>query len=463
MGLSACFAPAPCSDDSDCPVGECQNGACPAPVDALDRAVDMTAPTDDGLDAADRAIPPPDGLPIDAARDASVDQALDAADARPDAALADMQVDAAQPCEMNVELNILRPRMDVPMARGEVFGFEIRVNPAGAEVNLSAPYGEFQRNGMTIEWAPRGGNPGDLPWPWWTGPVELTVAVQQGTCRVEERFDVNVTGDVLVFDEADDAIWVLGSDGQLFGQWIELPGNGVTAMAHAGAQELLAAVRQPNASGHHLIHRLNTDGEIINTLATEDFGTGGGLLLGPARSIQVLPNGLITASSMLETSLPFWSADGRLSHQLEVRGPISSLGRLGARAIFSIGDMPQINGTDGAEALVEIGRNAIVPQAIFELHDATQFLAVAGGEWNILVRYSMGEFANLVPPPPGSDVRAVTRFRDGYLVYDFRNRRLRNYDAGFEHQVVPGFAPDVRQISVAGLLWLDRRQRIAQP
>ena len=123
----------------------------------------------------------------------------------------------------------------------------------------------------------------------------------------------------------------------------------------------------------------------------------------------------------------------------------------------------QILATDGVEPMVEIGRNGIAPRAIFEMHDSTEFLMVAGAEWNILVRYAMGDYANLRPPPVDSDVRAVTRFREGYLVYDLRNRRLRSYDARFTHQVVPDFAPDVRQISVAGLLWLDRPQRRVSP
>ncbi|MGK0359766.1 MAG: hypothetical protein ACI9U2_002072 [Bradymonadia bacterium] len=231
-------------------------------------------------------------------------------------------------------------------------------------------------------------------------------------------------------------------------------------MAHVGGNELLAAVRQPDESGHHLIHRLDTRGQIIVTLAPENFGTGTALLLGAAKSIQVLPNGLITASSALETSLPFWSADGRLDNQLEIGGPITSLGKLGQRAIFTVGDSPPILGADGVTPLVEIGRNALLPNAIFALQNPNEFLTVGGPDWDTLGRYSMGEYANLRPPPAGSDVRAVTLFRDGYLVYDSRNRRLRHYDAGFGHQAVPAFAPDIRQITVAGLLWLDQGRAI---
>lgn len=456
IGLSACVAPAPCAEDSDCASGRCENGACPEPAGSpdADRGV---------VDAAADAAPDTTVDAQIAALDASTDAAIDAA-SPPDAAadaLPDRGPDAA-PCEADVDLNVLRSRMDAPMARGEVFAFEVHVQPPRAEVVLSAPYGQFRRDGTAVEWAPRGGNPGDLPWPWWSGPVELTVAAVAGGCRVEERLSVDVTGDVLLFDEVDGAIWVIGSDGRLLGQWIDVPGNGVTAMAHAPGRDLLVAVRQPNAAGHHLIHRLTERGELIATLDADDFTTGDGLLLGAARSIQVLPNGLITASSRLESDLPFWDLDGRLQHRLAMGGPVSALGRLGARAIFAVGDAPQIIGTDGLEPPVEVGRNAVAPQAIFALHDTTEFMMVIGADWRSLVRYSMGEYVNLRPPPVDSDVRAVTRFRDGYLVYDLRNRRLRHYDASFAHQVVPGFDPDVRPFTVAGLLWLDRRRRLVK-
>ncbi|MGK0359767.1 MAG: hypothetical protein ACI9U2_002073 [Bradymonadia bacterium] len=171
----------------------------------------MPVPTEDGVDGQMRPAVD-DGL-ADATPDATVDQSLDAnTGTGADAARVDMRVDAAPSCEDNIELSIQRPRDEAPMARGEVFAFEYRAD-LDAQVELSAPYGEFQRQGSMVEWAPRGGNPGDLPWPWWTGPVELTVTARLGACSVEERFSVVVTGDVLLFDGVDGAIWVVGSGG----------------------------------------------------------------------------------------------------------------------------------------------------------------------------------------------------------------------------------------------------------
>lgn len=464
--LSACRAPTPCTDATDCPT-QCVNGACVAAPDmardaapdmARDAALDMAAP-DMSRDAA------PDMTP-DAALDMALDMARDAAlDMAPDAALdmaldaaPDMAVDQAMPCVEEVDVRIDALDQSI-LRRGDVYVFDVNTAD-GAQIEVDAPYGAIQRNGNRFEWAPRGGSPGDLPLPWWSGAVELTVRTTANNCVTERHINARVHGDVLITDQATGALWVLGSGGRLLERWVVIPGGGISAIAVLpDRQELLVGVRAPNASGQHLIHRLNPAGEIINTLAPEDFATGAALLRAPAIGIAALSNGRIIASDGVDEAFVVWRRNGVLDSQIVAQGPIRALSRWNDLALINAGGLYTSAGA-GLPRVIERGNFMI--NAFFEHQDPRSFLAITGAEWNMPLRYVDEEFVSLRPLDPGTDMRALTRFEGGgYLSYDSRNRRLRRHDDRVE-VIEAAWGPDVRGISVGALIWLDRGPPIGE-
>lgn len=458
--LSACRAPTPCTDATDCPT-QCVNGACVAAPDmardaapdmARDAASDMAAP-DMSRDAAPDMTPDAAlDMTLDMAPDAAPDQHLDAAlDMAPDAA-PDQDVDQAMPCVDEVDLRIDAPDQSI-LRRGDVYVFNVNTAD-GVQIEVDAPYGAIQRNGNRFEWAPRGGSPGDLPLPWWSGAVELTVRGTLDRCVTERRISARVHGDVLITDQATGALWVLGSGGRLLERWVVVPDGGISAITiMPQQQELLVGVRAPNASGQHLIHHLNAAGEIINTLAAEDFATGAALLRAPAIGIAALSNGRIIASDGVDEAFVAWRREGVLDSRLVAQGPIRALGRWNDRALINAGGLYT---SAGAGMPRSIGRGDFMINAFFEHQDPRSFLAITGAAWNMPLRYVDGEFVNLRPLDQGTDMRALTRFEGGdYLSYDSRNRRLRRHNEAVE-VVEATWGPDVRGISVGALIWLDR-------
>lgn len=442
--LPACRAPAPCAGDGDCASLQCVNGACLV----VDRP-DLTSP---------------DAQPADAQIDATADAALDAGfDATPDAANArdaatDLAVDqrADMPCDPpELELDLID--QIAPIARGESYSFEVRHEPGDTPVTVDVAYGAVARDGRVFEWAPRGGSPGDLPWPWWTGPVELTVTVGHPGCTATERFAVNVVGDVLIFDEVSGVIWTLGSDGQLLGQWVQVPGNGVTALALGRADRtLLAAVRQVDAEGRYVIHRLDADGMISATLEADDFRTGLRALAAPAKSIVVLRDGRIVASGGGEDALPYWGLDDRIERLAPVGGVVSVLGALDGRVVYGLRDEAELYTVFDDARINRLNNRGPVPNALFALHSRAELLYVHGPDWDRMIRYTNEQFADLLPAPQGTDIRAWTPFSAGYLTYDRINRRLRRYDTRLRSAIDPRFDLDIPAITVGGLLWLNR-------
>jgi hypothetical protein len=448
--LIGCHAPAPCVSDTDCPT-QCLNGSCaPAgPETTVDADLDATldATPDAQRDAmpdqarADRGDAQPDG---------AVDQALDMQVA--DHAMLDAAPDMAPPCEGEFELRIdTVPR--APLRRGEVFEFDVTV-PEGVQIEASAPYGAFQRQANRFEWAPRGGMLGDLPAPWWSGGVELTVTGSMDGCIIEQRVDVPMAGDVLLADQVTGTLWVLGSGGRLLERWVDVPGGGISALTYMPrTRELLVGVRAPNERGHHLIHRLDADGQIVDTLATEDFATGAALLPGPAIGIAALPNNRIIAASE-NGQLPVWQMDGNFEALLPVDGPVETLRRWDAAAVFSADG--QVFTTQGAGLSRPVTRNRTQVNALFAHQDPLKLIAITGPSWTVPLQLSMGQYSNLLPLEPNTDIRALTRFGDGHLSYDSVNRRIRQHDDQLRVVGGPAFGPDIRIISVGALLWLDR-------
>ncbi len=102
---------------------------------------------------------------------------------------------------------------------------EIRYTaPAGARIDgLAAEGGLFtlQRSGKLF-YSPGGSINGnnELEAPWTTGPVHVTVrATDAQGCRGEGETTVLVDGDVLASDGPSGALFTLGSDGRVIGQW----------------------------------------------------------------------------------------------------------------------------------------------------------------------------------------------------------------------------------------------------
>lgn len=445
--LAACRAPAPCSGHDDCPSNACINGGC-APLDSAD-----AARPDADLDAASRDAGLLDAGLLDVG---PVDAAGDLPDVRPsDGGPSDARAD--MPCELpEIDLDLIE--QIAPLARGESYAFEVRHEPSGLPLTVEAPFGTVQREGPIFEWAPRGGNPGDLPWPWWTGPVELTVIAGAPGCTVTERFTVEVVGDVVIFDEVSGVLWVLGSDGRLLGQWVQVPGNGVTALAVGRSpRTLLAAVRQVDARGRYLVHRLDDQGAVIATLEPDDFRTGARTLANPARAIVILSGGQIVAAGGGEDALPFWGRDDRVEALVPVSGAVATLGGWDGKAAYTLRDQTEVLALTPDARLQRLGNAGLTPNALFRLHDPAELLFVAGAEWNRLGRYAMGEFVDLIPPPQGTDVRAWTPFGAGYLTYDRQNRKLHRYDERLRSVIDPRFELEIPGITVGGLLWLDQR------
>ena len=190
--------------DTQPDTGARTDGAAPFQADAQPRAEGGTSPTPDAA--------------LDAAPQPHLDATLDATPERPD-----------------FEMACLDTVITARLAHDQVYARHqpveiIYTAPPGYEVTATAfEGGRIEQSPGRFFYTPGGREPGDLPWPRWTGPVNVSVWGANLAAECVEIVDLMVTvaGDVVLGDRRGAQIVVYGSDGHYLGPFATLEGAGV--------------------------------------------------------------------------------------------------------------------------------------------------------------------------------------------------------------------------------------------
>lgn len=89
--------------------------------------------------------------------------------------------------------------------------------------------GIFTERDTFAFWAAGGGEPGHVDWPWWTGPVTITVrATDAQGCSGETTVSIQLAGDVLVAEGQRSYLFAFGSDGRRLGRFRQIDEQGLS-------------------------------------------------------------------------------------------------------------------------------------------------------------------------------------------------------------------------------------------
>ena len=202
-------------------------------------------------DAATGGGAPP-GPDVGPGHDAApVSDADPTADARlPDASRA---ADAARPADgatgcdhpFSVTATLVEDRL---FTRADPVEIRFEADTGGEAIAVTWQF-EADRGGRIREradhvfWAAGGVDPGDVPWPWWTGEVEVTVSGgTPGGCVARDHVRIRLAGDVLVAEGSRGYLFAYGSDGRSLGRFRQVSDLG-----------LRAVIRVPEAEGGGLL------------------------------------------------------------------------------------------------------------------------------------------------------------------------------------------------------------------
>jgi hypothetical protein len=335
--------------------------------------------------------------------------------------------------------------------------------------------GRFTERADRVFWAGGAGEETDVPWPWWTGPVRVTVtAADARGCSASATVDVTLAGDVVLTDGERPSPMVYGSHGAYLGR-LPLVGDG---------RGLHAATVLPDSEGRGLVvtqwahdgqppafRRLDERGRVVGELEPTDlageriFPAGDrptALAWWPARRE-------VVAAGAAEGRVPRWRADGTFAGEYEVpldhgggshepvgfgfRGPALAVGRDLNNRVFALhpddgGATPLFDVGEGFDDLVRLAPG----------HGGS-ILAVASraGVWRIERFDGGGVLDGTAVGVQG--VISVVPFVDDYLVLDQNGARVMGRAVSENLGLAPewdrGHPPDLRTRS--GLVWLDGR------
>ncbi len=189
---------------------------------------------------------------------------------------------------------------DRPYHRGEAAEITFTVDRE-AEMSFEADHGgRFTPRADRVFWAAGGGEPGDVDWPWWTGPVEVTVRATDGNgCTATAIVAVTLYGDVIVGDLSRSYLFALGSDGRRLGRFRQVTERGIED-AILLPDRGYAVILGEDGDEPAFIRRLDEQGDMVLDFDAVDSGDNplwahdepAHLLYDPIRELLWVDNGL---------------------------------------------------------------------------------------------------------------------------------------------------------------------------
>ena len=159
---------------------------------------------------------------------------------------------------------------DRPYHRGEAVEITVEVD-RDAEMSFEADEGgRFTPRADRVFWAAAGGEPGDVDWPWWTGPVEVTVRATTGDgCTSTASVAVTLYGDVILGDLSRSYLFAVGSDGPRLGRFRQVTERGIED-AILLPDRGFAVILGDDGDEPAFIRRLDADGDMLLDFAAVD-------------------------------------------------------------------------------------------------------------------------------------------------------------------------------------------------
>lgn len=435
-------APAPCVRAADCVPGVCVNGVCvdPPPLDMGDR---LDGRLDEGqLDEGQLDGGLSDGGRLDGGR---IDRGGDPVDLGPD---------MAPGCE-GLELRVTLPADLGPLRRNEPVQLTVTHSPGAIITYESSAGGAFVEDPTGAQWIARD----EVPWPWRSGPVQLSVRAELDDCQTTRQAQVMLLGDLLTGDIQTGQISVIGSNGTDFGQWRLLDGSGVTAMTLLPDGGFIVAIRGPLIDGFNRepeLLRLDANGQEIDRFAAFDEA-GDRLFNRGVTHVHVVGDEVVAVNGH-DDFVRWFSLDGAYLRSIDTDGvwpetaaPWGDNGivvsRNRERQVRTVRD-------GGLAAVAEVNRE------IFGLHplrDGAVAVVQNAGANSVDRLLPNGQLLDTVGPPSGYSINALTPFDEGYVAISRSGSWLIELDA--ELTPLPGesfkFSP-FGALSPRALIWLSR-------
>ncbi len=340
-----------------------------------------------------------------------------------------------------------------------------------AEVTLSAPEGgRFTPRDDHFFWAAGGGEMGDVDWPWWTGPVTLTVTANANGCIGEATVQAQLAGDVLVADWSGSYLFTLGSDGRRLGRFRQIGEQGLTAAikipsAHGGG---FAVVMRPRNGEDAQVRKLTREGDM--DVDFEMLGSDGLPLYPEGRRLDQIAfdpvNGYIVGDNGVGDTLVRWDLQGQFVDRIQLPGDNNFNDHTTGLAAFADGTM--LAAKDSRTAVYAISPGGEVQiftdpscevSAIGPGQDDTVILVCGNQNEVDYFRFDRNGRELAHNEAWQADARHIIPFMNGYLQSGSSSSRLKYRNAALE-EVESEDSPfqqdhDFDDISTAaGVIWL---------
>jgi hypothetical protein len=332
--------------------------------------------------------------------------------------------------------------------------------------------GRFRERADRVFWSPGGGEAGDVDWPWWSGPVTVTVTgVDSHGCQGEATVAVRMAGDVLAAEWDRGYLFALGSDGRPLGRWKQVSDQGlgaIVALPPARTGGFAAVLRGRGDEQPLRIVRLDAHGSItadfeLTDHAVQPLYTDGkepSHLVWDPRHQEVLADG------GNHDRVYRWNARGEFEDAIQIPGNDSTYNDQPV-GFGVLGDGTVIVGHENERKLYALTDGGPMlwaevvapPQVLASSHDG----GIAGcsyeGNDTYYYRYdAQGREAHHEQVYLES-VRALAPFRDGYLGGDLLGGRLYYLNADLVIQDDTDLFRQTHSFddleSVGGFVWLD--------
>lgn len=361
-----------------------------------------------------------------------------------------------------------------PIKRGDVATLQITA-PEGATISGHAlEGGVITPLPGELKYAPGD----DLPWPWWTGAVEVEVEARvDGDCVGRVTAEITVLGDVLIADGRNGAIMAFGSDGRRLGRFAQGTENGahdLIALPGEVGGGFVISGRGSDASSAQ-VTRLGADGVRITDFVMTDF-EGAPLYdnmyhYGPYHLIWDASRGEILGDNVPYGRIHRWNLEGQYLGSLQLPEDGSDFNNRRVSVGFAVDSQGTvIAGRQGRSKLWRLpadGDPSIYLQVDHELE------ALANGEGDtILVHHVWGNDSfyatfNSAGGAVGEQVeyfniyrRYIIPFIGGYLLNNGRSGAYVDYmspELVFDDMRWQEWVGDDADLDTgAGLVWLHR-------